>query len=84
MTNIVRSAIPIGETSSATRIVAIVAGTPFTTCRGVLVGTAGAATVTDAGNVVATLIPLQQGYNPISIQLVSATGLTAANMWALY
>ncbi len=84
MTNPVFTAHPIGSDASATRIVAIVAGTAFKTCRGVLVGTAGAATVTDAGGVVATLIPLQQGYNPISIQLVSATGLVAANMWALY
>ncbi len=84
MSNPVRTALPIGDTASATTIRAIAAGTPFKTCRGVLVGTAGAATVTDAGGVVATLIPLQAGYNPISIQLVSATGLTAANMWALY
>lgn len=66
------------------KIVAIVAGTPFAPCRGILCGTAGAATVTCESGDVAALIPLQQGYNPISITNVAAAGLTASNLWALY
>jgi hypothetical protein len=54
------------------------------TCRALLVGTAGAATVLTANGTVATLIPLQAGYNPISVRRVYATGLTASNIWALY
>ena len=53
-------------------------------CRGLLVGTSGYATVIDALGQVATGIPLQQGYNPICIQRLYATGLSAANIWALY
>jgi hypothetical protein len=75
---------PIGDTASAMAIVPVAAGTPFELCRGLLVGTAGAATVTDGVGGTRTLIPLQQGYNPISITNVSATGLTAADIWALY
>jgi hypothetical protein len=54
------------------------------TCRGLLVGTAGAATIIDASGNTATLIPLQAGYNPIGVSRVFVTGLTAANLWALY
>ena len=69
----------------AVSIVAVTPGTPFQVCRALLVGTSGAATVTCAdGTTVATLIPLQAGYNPISCINVSATGLTASNIWALY
>lgn len=53
-------------------------------CRGLLVGTAGAATLIDATGVTRTLVPLQQGYNPIGVQRVFASGLTAQNLWALY
>ena len=72
------------EVGPATLVVAVVAGASFTACRALLVGTAGSATVTCSDGATATLIPLQAGYNPISITNVSATGLTAANIWALY
>lgn len=76
---------PLYSNVPAVGIVAVTPGTPFQVCRALLVGTAGAATVTCAdGSTVATLIPLQAGYNPISVMNVSATGLTAANIWALY
>jgi hypothetical protein len=51
--------------------------------RALLVGTAGTATVIDATGTTATSIPLQAGYNPISVQRVLDTG-TAADIWALY
>lgn len=51
--------------------------------RALLVGTAGTATVIDATGVTSTSIPLQAGYNPISVQRVLNTG-TAADIWALY
>jgi hypothetical protein len=52
-------------------------------CRGLLVGTAGTANVTDlAGNELAN-VPLQQGFNPICIQALAAGG-TADDIWALY
>lgn len=76
--------LPIGDTGSAQAIVPVVAGTPFDLCRGLLVGTAGAATVVDGTGATRTLIPLQQGYNPISITNVVASGLTADDIWALY
>lgn len=53
------------------------------TCRALLVGTAGTATVLDADGNTCTDIPLQAGYNPIQIQKLTALG-TAANVWALY
>lgn len=56
----------------------------YGTCRGLLVGTAGAATVVDGEGNTATLVPLQAGYNPIRVKIVKSTGLTAANIWALY
>jgi len=53
-------------------------------CRGLLVGTAGVATIIDAGGNQATLVPLQVGYNWVAVRRVFATGLVAANIWALY
>jgi len=53
-------------------------------CRALLVGTAGAATLIDADGNTRTDVPLQQGYNPIRVQRVKSTGLTASNIWALY
>lgn len=53
-------------------------------CRGLLVGTAGAATIIDGEGNVCEAVPLQQGYNPIGVQRIYATGLTASNIWALY
>lgn len=55
--------------------------------RALLVGTAGAARImditrTDTG--ATNLPPLQTGYNPIRAVRIYSTGLTAANIWALY
>lgn len=79
---------PAGLTSPASRIVAVTAHDTNELangcCRALLVGTAGAATVVDHSGTTATLIPLQAGYNPIAVKIVKSTGLTAANIWALY
>lgn len=55
--------------------------------RALLVGTAGVARIldgqrTDTGGT--NLLPLQVGYNPIHAVRIYSTGLTAANIWALY
>lgn len=77
-----------GLTAPASKVVAVSANDstdlPDGVCRSLLVGTAGAATIIDASGATATLIPLQAGYNPIGVTRVKATGLTAANIWALY
>ncbi len=67
-------------------IVAVTASdtTVFAATRGLLVGTAGAATVKTVEGSTATTIPLQAGFNPISVTQVFSTGLTAANIWRLY
>lgn len=52
-------------------------------CFGLLVGTAGTANLKDAaGNTLAN-VPLQVGYNPLSVSQVR-TGGTATDIWALY
>lgn len=51
-------------------------------CRALLCGTAGTFTGIDASGNTITSLPLQQGYNPISIIVWS--GGTAADVWALY
>lgn len=53
-------------------------------CRALLVGTAGVATVIDSDGNTVSLLALQAGYNPVSVRRVFSTGLTAANIWALY
>ncbi|MBR0903360.1 hypothetical protein [Bradyrhizobium liaoningense] len=70
--------------SPASKIAAIVSGTTFAagTCRALLVGTAGTATVVDAEGNTATNIPLQVGYNPIRVSKVTLG--TASNVWALF
>ena len=88
MSNPVRGALPIGDTASATMIVPITPSDSvnFKTCRGVLCNAAGEATIVDASGVTRTAVPLQAGYNPISIQRVFVTGLGAGitSIWALY
>lgn len=80
---------PVRNSDPADDVVAVSASdtvdifTDGRVCRGLLVGTAGAATVITAAGNVALLIPLQQGYNPIRVSRVKATGLTASNIWAL-
>lgn len=53
-------------------------------CRGLLVGTAGAAKLTDASGNVVTGVPLQAGYNPLQVARVWSTGTAAAAIYALY
>jgi hypothetical protein len=57
---------------------------PGGVARGLLVGSAGAATIIDASGATCTLIPLQVGYNPIGCTRVKAAGLTASDIWAIY
>jgi hypothetical protein len=60
-------------------------GTTFPYTRGILCGTAGAAKVDMAGGAGAGItIPLQQGYNPIAISKMYASGTAAQNMVALF
>ncbi len=59
----------------------------FRACKGLLIGTGGAARVVwadgqDSGG--SNLVPLQAGYNPISVKRIYSTGLVASNIWALY
>jgi hypothetical protein len=56
---------------------------PGGTCRALLVGSEGTATIVDASGNVCADVPLQQGYNPIAVRQVN-TGGTADNIWALY
>lgn len=57
---------------------------PDGTCRALLVGSAGAADIIDAGGNERTAVPLQQGYNPIGVTRVKATNIVASNIWAIY
>jgi hypothetical protein len=59
------------------------AALPDGPCRALLVGTAGTANLMDNSNTILTAVPLQAGYNPISVQQVR-TGGTATDIWALY
>lgn len=52
-------------------------------CRYIWAGTAGTATMTDAGGNTLTNFPLVLGLNHIQIKRVTSLG-TAANLWALY
>ena len=53
--------------------------------RGILCGTAGAAKVDmAAGGGIGITVPLQQGYNPIAITKMYASGTAAQNMVALF
>lgn len=56
---------------------------PLGTCRGLLVGTAGSANLTEIDGTVRDDVPLQQGYNPLVVRQVR-TGGTADDIWALY
>lgn len=87
---------PVGLSGSASKTIAIKAGAindtsdtvdlPGGTARGLLVGTAGAATILDASGSTTSrlLVPLQAGFNPIAVKRVFSTNLTADNIWALY
>lgn len=73
-------------TFTAGKIVAVTkadSDLPLGRCFGLLVGTAGTANLGDAdGNILAN-VPLQAGYNPLSVKQVR-TGGTASDIWALY
>ena len=56
---------------------------PDGACRALLVGTAGTATLIDADGNTSVNVPLQPGFNPLSVTRVK-TGGTADNIWALY
>lgn len=56
---------------------------PNGTCRALLVGTGGTATLLDATGTERVDVPLQQGFNPIGVQRIKLGG-TADNIWALY
>lgn len=51
-------------------------------CRGILCGTAGTATITTAAGNKRASVPLQAGYNPIRVHQVWSTG-TASDLWAI-
>ena len=59
------------------------AALPDGPCRALLVGTAGTANLMDNSGAILANVPLQLGYNPISVQQVR-TGGTATDIWALY
>jgi len=56
---------------------------PGGACRGLLVGTPGTANLTEPDGTQRNAVPLQQGYNPLSVLQVRLGG-TADNIWALY
>ncbi len=51
-------------------------------CNGLLVGTAGTATVITAKGNTRTSIPLQAGFNPVRVKQILNTG-TASDIWAI-
>jgi hypothetical protein len=52
-------------------------------CRALLVGTPGTCNLMDAEGNTHADVPLQLGYNPISVKQIRTGGL-ASNIWALY
>jgi hypothetical protein len=72
-----------GDWSAKKLVLLSASADAFPTCRALLVGTGGTATVRDADGNTCADIPLQVGYNPIQIDKLTALG-TAANVWALY
>ncbi len=53
-------------------------------CRGLLVGSAGAADLRNARGILREAVPLQLGYNPIRVKRVQSSNLVAGGIWALY
>lgn len=82
---VVRNPYSAGNDGPAERFVAVTPSDSddFPPCRGLLVGTGGNATVLGCDDIPVT-VALQAGYNPLIVQRVNATGLTAANIVALY
>lgn len=52
-------------------------------CRGLLVGTAGTANLTELGGTQRDNVPLAAGYHPLIARQVRLGG-TAADIWAIY
>ncbi len=69
--------------SAAILVVKAASDLPDGPCRALLCGQAGTVNIVDASGNVCTDLPLQAGYNPISVIRVS-TGGSASNIWALY
>lgn len=80
--------LPLGDTGSALCIVPVTPSDtdplPSGICRGLLVGTAGSADLIDGSGALRSGVPLQQGYNPLSVRRINDTNLTADDIWALY
>lgn len=55
----------------------------FAPTRGLLVGTAGTANLTEIDDTERTNVPLQAGYNPLICKRIK-TGGTASDIWGLY
>jgi hypothetical protein len=78
--------LPVSREQPAERIVAVTpADTDMATgpCRALLVGVAGLANLMDFDGNTITGVPLQAGYNPISVRQVR-TGTVASQIFALY
>lgn len=84
---VVRNPYAAGNDGPAERFVPVTASdtTYFSAgpCRGLLVGTGGNATILGCDDTPVAVV-LTAGYNPLIVQRVNATGLTAANIVALY
>ncbi len=82
---VVRNPFAAGNDGPAERFVAVTPSDSvyFAPCRGLLVGTGGTATVLGCDDVPVAVV-LTAGYNPLIVQRVNATGLTAADIVALY
>lgn len=74
--------------SPSTRIVSVTPDDdndlPNGRCRALLVGTGGSADIIDGEENSVSGVPLQTGYNPISVRRVKLTNLTASTIFALY
>ena len=71
-----------GSAGPAGAAVKITSGEAFPACRGLWVGTAGTATITDSQGNTLTDFPLKEGPCPLQCKLVTLG--TAADVWALY
>ena len=53
-------------------------------CRGLWVGVAGSADMTQLDGTEVASVPLLAGYNPFVVKRIKATNLTASAIWAIY
>jgi hypothetical protein len=84
--NIKNTGAPDLKLDSARSYVPVLKGAddlPDGTCRGLLVGTAGTANLTEDDGTERNGVPLIAGYNFLVVKKVR-TGGTADNIWALY